>query len=98
MTLVFPLVREELTGRVQNVTTMRSYTVNVIANPRESALLERAGLRFHELLEAVARQLLVLDVVRFVLVWKKIRRRELIDQIWWRSETRKAVGYTLSAN
>lgn len=68
MTLVLPLVREQLPRRVQNVAAVRSYAVNMIANPRESALLERTGFRFHELLETVARQLLVFDMVGFVLV------------------------------
>lgn len=68
MALVFSLVREELAGRVKNVATVGSYAVDVVANLRESTLFEGTGLRFHELLEAVARQLLVLDVVRLVLV------------------------------
>lgn len=65
---MFSLVREKLTGRVQDVATVRPYAMNVIANAGESALIKRTGLRFHELLETVARQLLVLDVIRLVLV------------------------------
>lgn len=42
--------------------------MNVIADTGKSTLLERTGLRLHELLETVARQLLVFDVVRLVLV------------------------------
>jgi hypothetical protein len=42
--------------------------MNVIANPREPALIEGTGFRLHKLLETVARQLLVFDVVGFVLV------------------------------
>lgn len=68
MTLVFPLVREELTGRVQHVAAVRPYTVNVIANTGKTTLIEGTVLRFHELLETVARQLLIFDVIRFVLV------------------------------
>lgn len=68
MTLVFPLVREELAGGVQDVATVGPYAVDVVADPGEAALVEGAGLRFHKLLETVARQLLVLDVVRLVLV------------------------------
>lgn len=68
MTLVFPFVRKELTGRMQNVAAVRSYAMNVIANPGESTLIEGAGLRFHELLETVTRQLFVLDVIRLVFV------------------------------
>lgn len=48
---------------------MRSYAVDVIANPRESAMIEGTGFRFHELLETIARQLFIFDVVRFVLVY-----------------------------
>lgn len=42
--------------------------MNVIAYPGESALIEGTGFRFHELLETIARQLLVLDMIRLVLV------------------------------
>lgn len=47
---------------------MRPYAMNVIADAGESALIKRAGLRLHELLEAIARQLFILDVIRLVLV------------------------------
>lgn len=69
MTFVFPFVREKLTGGVQDVAAVRPYAVDVIANPRESTLFEGTGLRFHELLETVARQLFIFDVVRLVLIY-----------------------------
>lgn len=69
--LVFSFMGEQLARRVKNVATVRSYAVYVIAHARETALLEGTRLGLHEFLEPIAGQLLVLDVVRFVLVCKK---------------------------
>lgn len=66
--LVFSFMGEQLARRVKNVATVRSYAVYVIAHARETALLERTCLGLHEFLEPIAGQLLVFDVVRFVLV------------------------------
>lgn len=71
VTLVFSFMGEQLARRVKNVATVRSYAVYMIAHARETALLERTCLGLHEFLEPIAGQLLVFDVVRFVLVCKK---------------------------
>lgn len=87
MPLVLPFVGVELTGRVENVAAVWSYAMDMVADSRETALLERAGLGFHEFLEAIAGQLLVLDVIGLVLVCKK-RNEEAVSvkvfRISWR--------------
>lgn len=66
------LVREQLAGAVQYVVALRPNAVDVIADFREATVLVRTDFVLHEFLEAVARQLLVLDVVGFVFLWNEI--------------------------
>lgn len=63
---MFSLVGEELAGAVEDVVALRPDAVDVVADFGEAAVLVGADLVFHELLETVARQLLVLDMVRLV--------------------------------
>lgn len=65
--LVLPPVSIQLTGAVQHVRTARPNAVNVIAHPRRATLFKAARLLLHELLEAVAGERLVANVVRLVL-------------------------------
>lgn len=62
------LVGEQLSGAVEDVVALGPDAVDVVAHLGEAAVLERAHLVLHELLEAVAGQLLVLDVVALVLL------------------------------
>jgi hypothetical protein len=85
LAFVFPLVGEELTGTVEDVAALGADAVDVVADFGEAAFLERAHFVLHELLEAVAGQLLVFDVVGFVLFCKK----------WQLSETFRRMEKTL---
>lgn len=60
---------------MKDVAAVGSYAVDVIADTGETALLECTRFRLHELLEAVAGELLVFDVVGFVLVWNEAGQR-----------------------
>ena len=71
---MFPFVREQLSRAVQDVAALRPNAMDVVAHLREPALLERTHLVLHELLESVARQLLVFDVVRLVFLCNKTVR------------------------
>lgn len=63
------LVTDHLTARVQDEVAALADTVNVVADGGELASLEGTLLRLQDLLEAISRELRVLQVVRFVLVW-----------------------------
>lgn len=61
------LVRVELAARVQHVGASGADAMDVVAHLGEAAAVEVAVLVLHELFEAVAAQLFVLDVVTLVL-------------------------------
>jgi len=63
---VLALVGVELAAGVEDVSASFADAVDVIANAREAAAVELASLVLHELFEAVARQLLIFDVVTLV--------------------------------
>ena len=72
-------VRVELAARVENVSASGPDAMDVVANFREAATVEVAVFVLHELLEAVAVQLLVFDVVTFVLLCCKQTIQTLLD-------------------
>lgn len=63
------LVTDHLTAGVQDEVAALADTVNVVADGGELASLEGTLLRLQDLLEAISRELRVLQVVRFVFVW-----------------------------
>lgn len=67
---MLPLVRIKLTARVQDVVTVFPDAVDVIANTRKAASVKLTFIILHELLEAVASQLFVFDMVAFVFLFK----------------------------
>lgn len=63
---MFAFVRIKLAARVQHVGAAFADAVDVIADPREAAIVELTGLVFHEFFESIAGQLFVLDVITLV--------------------------------
>ncbi len=63
------LVGVELSAGVEDVGASFADAVDVIADTREAAAVQLAGLVLHELFEAVAGQLLVFDVVTLVFLF-----------------------------
>jgi hypothetical protein len=66
---VLALVGVELSAGVEDVGASVADAVDVIADAREAAAVQLAGLVLHELFEAVAGQLLVFDVVTLVFLF-----------------------------
>lgn len=69
LTIVLALVTDHLAARVQDEVAALADTVDVVADGGELASLEGTLLRLQDLLEAISRELGVLQVVRLVLVW-----------------------------
>lgn len=66
LALVFPLVAQQLPARMQHVVAAVPHAMDVITHLREPAIRKTARVRFHEFLEPVSGQLLVLDMIGFV--------------------------------
>lgn len=64
--LVLSFVTQKLSAGVQHIVAVFPDAMNMIASLGESTAGKSARVWFHELLEAVFQQLLVLDVIRLV--------------------------------
>ena len=73
---MFFLVGIELTARVQNISAIFANAMNVIADARETTVVELTGFILHELLETITRELFIFDVVTLVFFCNQEREKK----------------------